>query len=244
MSGPDKGSGPVGLLIVDKPEGPTSMHVCRIVKAKLRRGGAPKSVKVGHGGTLDPLATGVVVVLVGRAATRLCDKVMAGEKRYIAEIDLAHRSTTDDREGELTEINLFREPERQEVEAACAALVGEILQAPPAHSAVWVEGRRAYKIARAGETPDIKPRSVIVHEITILEYAFPRLTLDIRCAKGTYIRSIARDLGTALGAGGMLAALRRTAVGEFTIDRAIALDQLPEPLTPDDLLPLPPWATG
>lgn len=239
MTDPRQPQTPAGLLIVDKPRGPTSMHLCRIVKAKLRRGGAPKNTKVGHGGTLDPLASGVVVVLVGRAATRLCDEVMAGEKRYAAEVDLAHRSTTDDAEGELTEISLLRAPSREEVEAVCSRFVGTIQQKPPAHSAIWIDGERAYKLARDGEAPEMKARPVDVHAIDIVEYQFPRLVLDVRCGKGTYIRSLARDIGTALGAGGMLAGLRRTAVGEFTIDRAITLDDLPEPLLPEHLLPLP-----
>ncbi|MDQ7012782.1 MAG: tRNA pseudouridine(55) synthase TruB [Planctomycetota bacterium] len=230
---------PVGLLIVDKPRGPTSMHVCRIVKAKLRRGGAAKRVKVGHGGTLDPLATGVVVVLIGRAATRLCDEVMAGEKRYVAEVDLGHRSTTDDAEGELTAISLLRAPSREEVEAVCARFVGVIEQKPPAHSAIWIDGQRAYKLARAGDAPEMKARPVEVHSIEVVEYEFPRLVLDVRCGKGTYIRSLARDIGGAIGGGGMLAGLRRTAVGGFTIERAVGLDDLAEPLLQEHLLPLP-----
>lgn len=230
---------PVGLLIIDKPRGPTSMSVCRVVKRRLRNAGAPRTTKVGHGGTLDPLATGVVVVLIGRAATRLCDEVMAGPKRYTAEVDLAHRSTTDDLEGELTEVNLLRPPSLEEVRAACDAQTGTIDQVPPAYSAIWIDGRRAYDLARAGKDPQMKPRPVTIHAIEILEYSFPRLTIDIHCGKGTYIRSLARDIGSGLGAGGMLASLRRTAVGDFTLDRAIPLDDVPDPLLPDSLLPLP-----
>jgi tRNA pseudouridine55 synthase len=215
------------------------MSVCRVVKACLRKGGAPKSTKVGHGGTLDPLATGVVVVLVGRAATRLCDEIMAGEKRYTAEVDLGRRSTTDDLEGELTEISLLRAPSLEEVRAACDRFVGEIAQVPPAHSAIWIEGERAYDLARAGKDPVMKARPVFIRSIEIVEYAFPRLVLDVRCGKGTYIRSLARDIGQSLGAGGMLAGLRRTAVGEFTIERAIPLGGVPSPLLPEHLLPLP-----
>lgn len=230
---------PVGLLVVDKPEGPTSMDICRVVKARLRKGGAPKSVKVGHGGTLDPLATGVVVVLIGRAATRLCDEVMAGEKRYIAEVDLSRRSTTDDREGEQTEISVLRAPGLAEVEAACARFVGTIEQVPPAHSAIWIDGQRAYKLARAGEAPEMKAREVEIHAIGIVGYAYPRLVLDVCCGKGTYIRSLARDVGMALGVGGMLAGLRRTAVGRFQLEDSIRLDDVPSPLLQADLLPLP-----
>ena len=239
MTDPRQPPTPVGLLVIDKPLGLSSMSVCRVIKAKLRRGGAPKNTKVGHGGTLDPLATGVVVVLIGRAATRLCDEVMAGEKRYVAEVDLGHRSTTDDREGELTEISVLRAPSREEVEAACAGFVGTIDQAPPAHSAIWIDGERAYKLARAGEAPEMTARPVVIHEIGVLEYEFPRLVLDVRCGKGTYIRSLARDLGTALGTGGMLAGLRRTAVGGFRIEDAWQLDGVPEPLLQEHLLALP-----
>lgn len=239
MTDPRQAPTPAGLLVIDKPLGLSSMSVCRVIKGKLIKGGAPKNTKVGHGGTLDPLATGVVVVLIGRAATRLCDEIMAGEKRYVAEVDLGHRSTTDDREGELTEICVLRAPTRGEVEAACSRFVGTIDQAPPAHSAIWIDGERAYKLARAGEAPEMKPRPVTIHSIEILEYAFPRLVLDIRCAKGTYIRSLARDLGVTMGTGGMLAGLRRTAVGEFSIDHAQTLEEVPEPLLEEHLLPLP-----
>ncbi len=231
---------PAGLLVIDKPRGPTSTSVCRLVKARLRRGGAPRTVKVGHGGTLDPLASGVLVVLVGRAATRLCDEIMAGEKRYTAHVDLSHRSTTDDGEGELTEISLLRPPTRDEIEAVCSRFVGRIMQTPPAHSAMMVGGRRAYDMARRGEDPGLRARPVTIRAIDIVEYDWPRLVIDVRCGKGVYIRSLARDIGLALGPGAMLADLRRTAVGEFTIDRASALDALPEVIGQDDLILVPP----
>lgn len=228
---------PSGLLVVDKPLGVTSMTVCRAVRRRLIAGGAHKKVKVGHGGTLDPLATGVVVVLVGRA-TRQCERVMAGEKRYLADIDLGHVSTTDDFEGDVSEICVFRAPERAEVERACAAFVGTIQQRPPAHSAMKVNGRRAYAIARAGKDPGLAERAVVIHSIDVLDYAWPLVRLDVRCAKGTYIRSLARDLGRALGGGGMLAGLRRTAVGEFTVERATELDALPEAIDERWLTPV------
>jgi len=228
---------PSGLLVIDKPEGLTSMDVCRRVRARLRRGGAPKGVKVGHGGTLDPLATGVLVVLVG-GATKMCDRIMAGEKRYLADVDLSAFSTTDDAEGERTEVRVERAPTREAVEAAGARFVGAITQVPPAYSAIKVGGRRAYRMARAGEVPEMEPRPVTIHAIDLLGYEWPHALLDVRCAKGVYIRSLARDLGRALGTGGVLAGLRRTAVGEFTIDRAVPLDALADPLTAADLIPL------
>jgi tRNA pseudouridine55 synthase len=237
-------SGPTGLLIIDKPLGLTSMAICRKVRWLLVQGGAPRKMKVGHGGTLDPLATGVLVILTGKA-TRLCDRVMAGEKRYTAEIDLAHISPTDDRESESIPVPIQRIPTREEIVRACAAFVGSIQQKPPAYSAIWIEGERAYNLARrssrAGseDLPQMQARAIDIHTIDILEYDFPRLTVDIRCGKGTYIRSLARDIGLALSTGGMLAALRRTAVGPFTIDQARDFQGLPEPLTQQDLLPIP-----
>lgn len=255
---------PAGLLIIDKPTGMTSMHVCRIVRRRLVNAGAPKRVKVGHGGTLDPLATGVLVVLVGKA-TKLCNKVMAGRKRYVAEVDLAHRSTTDDAEGELTEVSVAEPPSREAVEAALSRFVGSIMQRPPDYSAIKVGGRRAYKIARSqsrerklaeaectdasdlAPSPEpiaLEPRPVVVHSIELLEYAWPRARLDIACGKGTYIRSIARDLGEALGTGGMLTGLRRTEVAPFTIGEAVALDDVPDPLPSEFLRPIDPALTG
>ena len=230
-----------GILVIDKPETLTSMTVCRAVKRRLVAGGAPKGIKVGHGGTLDPLATGVMVVMVGRA-TKLCEKVMHGRKGYLTGIDLSKISTTDDREGDITEVPVAHPPTRDEVEAAAAKFVGTIQQRPPAHSAIWVGGRRSYHLARAGKAEDLPARPVVVHSIRVLEYAWPRLTLDVECGRGTYIRSLARDLGKALGTGGMLVSLRRTRVGEFTIDRATPLDSLPESLGQADLMG--PGATG
>ncbi len=224
-----------GIVVIDKPEGLTSMTVCRAVKRKLRAGGAPKNVKVGHGGTLDPLATGVMVVMVGKA-TKLCERVMQGRKAYVARVDLSRFSTTDDREGEMTEVAVSRVPTCAEVEAAAAKFVGTIQQRPPGYSAIWVAGKRAYHMARAGEPPVLPERPVVVHSIKVVEYAWPVATLDVECGKGTYIRSLARDLGAALGCGGMLVSLRRTRVGEFTIEMAVALDGLPEVMGQGDLI--------
>lgn len=238
--GQDQSSGepvsPTGLLVIDKPLRRTSMDVCRVVRARLRAGGAPKRVKVGHGGTLDPLATGVLVILVGKA-TKLCDRIMAGAKRYETVIDLSAVTPSDDAETERQEIHVLRPPSRAEVEAATREFIGDIQQIPPAHSAIMLEGRRAYSIARSGQTPQLAARPVRIDAIDITDYRFPMLTLDIRCGKGVYIRSLARDLGRRLGAGGMLAGLRRTAVGPWTIEQAVTLQALPDPLTGEDLLP-------
>ena len=226
-----------GLLVIDKPEGPSSMHVCARVRAALRRGGAPKRIKVGHGGTLDPLATGLLVVLCGKA-TPLCNQIMAGEKRYEARVDLSAFSTTDDREGERTEVAVEQPPTEDELRGALSEFVGDVMQRPPAFSAMKVGGRRAYALARKGQDVQLEPRPVTIQSIDLVSYRWPFVDLDIRSGKGVYIRSIARDLGTALGTGGSLASLRRTAVGRFNIDQAVRLEDLPETLSQDDLLPV------
>ncbi|MFG0325640.1 MAG: tRNA pseudouridine(55) synthase TruB [Phycisphaerales bacterium JB037] len=229
---------PCGLLVIDKPRGPTSMDVCRIVRGKLRAGGAPKRIKVGHGGTLDPLATGVLIVLVGRA-TKLCDQIMQSSKRYHAVVDLSAFTTTDDAEGEREDVGVEEPPSRERIEGQLAAFVGEIEQAPPAFSAIKVEGRRAYKLARAGAAPELPARRVRIDGIEIVEYDFPRLALDVRCGKGVYIRSLARDIGKRLGTGGTLASLCRTEVGRWTLADAVALRDLPDPLRAVDLMAAP-----
>lgn len=220
-----------GIIVVDKPEGPGSTGMVRLVKGRLRVGGAPKKVKVGHGGTLDPLATGVVVILVGKA-TKMCDEVMAGDKRYLAGVDLSAFTPSLDRETEREPVEVDSPPSLAQVEAAAAEFVGDIEQVPPAYSALWIDGKRAYDLARKGELPEMKPRPATVHGIDVLAYRWPMVTLDIRCGKGVYIRSIARDLGVTLGTGGTLMWLRRTQVGRWMIKDAVSPDGLPKELDP------------
>lgn len=235
---PPSPAGPSGLLLIDKPAGWTSMDVCARVRARLRRAGAPKRIKVGHAGTLDPFATGLLVVLVGKA-TRTCEAMMAQQKTYVTRVDLSCTSPTQDPEGEVTPVNIPAVPSRAAVQAALAAQVGTIMQVPPAFSAIHVGGRRAYDLARAGKPQDLPPRPVRIDEITLDAYEFPFADLTITCGKGTYIRSIARDLGLALGTGGMLRTLRRTRSGSFDVAHAKPLDTLPDMLVQDDLGPIP-----
>lgn len=225
---------PTGVLVIDKDLNYTSMDVCAIIRGRFRKGGAPKGIKVGHGGTLDPLATGVLVVLVGKA-TKLCDAIMAGEKEYEATIDLSKRSTTDDLEGEQTVIDVQQTPTLEALTAAAATLTGRILQVPPNYSAIKVGGKRAYAEARKGNDVTLAPRPVDVHAFEILDYAWPLARVLVRCGKGTYIRSLARDIGIPLGAGGMLSQLRRTRVGRFSITHAKKLAELDRPLSVSDL---------
>lgn len=229
---------PAGILLIDKPLRMTSMDVCAIVRARLRRGGAPKRIKVGHGGTLDPLATGLLVVLVGKA-TPLCNRIMEGVKTYETEVDLSAFTTTDDMEGERTEVAPARQPTEADIHAALARFTGVIMQTPPAYSAISIQGRRAYDIARSGGTPQLAPRPVNIHALSLVSYAWPLLTLSITCGKGTYIRSLARDIGVTLGTGGTLRALRRTRSGRFDVRDARGVKDLPEIMSQADLMPIP-----
>jgi len=224
-----------GALVVDKPLGISSAAACNAVRR--RTGGA----KVGHAGTLDPLATGVLVICLG-TATKSIATIQATAKRYAAEVDLSAFTTTDDAEGEREEISVPAPPSHEDVQQACARFLGEIDQRPPIYSAVHIDGKRAYDLARKGDLVE-RPaaKRVRIDSIDITAYDWPVASLDIRCGKGVYIRSLARDLGEALGTGGTLTSLRRTAVGEYTIERATPLDDLPEASggwTPEMLAPI------
>jgi len=203
-----------GVLVVDKPLGWTSADVCRRIRS--RTGGA----KVGHAGTLDPLATGVLVVCLGKA-TKQIEQIQVSEKVYETTIDLSAFTNTDDAEGEREDVAVAEPPSPEQVRAACEQLTGEIMQTPPAFSAVKIGGQRAYKLARKGEAVQIKARPVTIHEICVTDYSWPTLSLTIRCGKGTYIRVIARDLGGLLETGGTLTMLRRTRIGEYDLEQAI-----------------------
>ena len=220
-----------GILVLDKDLGMSSMRAVEIARRRAGR------AKAGHAGTLDPLATGVLVVAFGRA-TKAIDLLMATEKRYETDVDLSAFTATDDREGERREIAVATPPTREAVEHALAGFRGEIMQKPPAFSAVHVGGKRAYALARNDAPPDLPPRKVTVHEIELLRYDWPIATVAIRSGKGFYVRSLARDLGLALGTGGHCATLRRTAVGPFTVKVAKRLEDLPERIDESCVIPL------
>jgi len=213
-------AGMFGFFAVDKPPGPTSHDIVAGVRRRLGRG-----VKVGHAGTLDPFARGVLVVCAGQA-TRLADYVQAQPKRYRAVVRLGATSTTDDPEGKITPTRPAAVPDEADVRRVVATFVGEIDQVPPAHSAVHVDGQRAYKLARAGKDVALRARRVMIHSIDVLRWDWPRLELDIRCGSGTYIRALARDIGVALQTAGYCEALTRSAVGVFDLARAVAPDAL------------------
>lgn len=244
MTTPDTQPAPLsGILLIDKPARRpiTSMVAVHEVRRRLVAGGLGpwKKLKVGHAGTLDPLASGLLVVLVGRA-TRLCEPLMAKTKVYVATIDLSRRSPTEDLERPTTPNHIPEPPPPERVRAALAAFVGEVQQRPPDHSAVWIEGRRAYDLARRGHDPKTQPRTVRIDEMNLLGYEFPLITFEVRCGKGTYIRSLARDIGLALtDQPATLTALRRTFSAPFHADQATPLDSLPAAVTRDMLLPVP-----
>jgi tRNA pseudouridine55 synthase len=213
-----------GIINLDKPAGISSARAVAAVKRLLQRG-----TRIGHAGTLDPFATGVLLLLVGKA-TRQCESLMSQPKQYLATIRLGATTATDDPESPQTLYpsppDVIVPPARDTVVAAVTGFIGAIQQRPPAYSAMKVQGRRAYDLARGGHPPVLEPRTVQVSAIEILSYDWPLLSLRIDCGRGTYVRAIARDLGQALGVGGYLTELRRTAIGAYRVEGAVSLDQL------------------
>lgn len=194
-----------------KPKGVSSFSIV----AKARKFFGIK--KVGHAGTLDPLASGVLVIGVGREATKKLFLEVAKEKEYIAELTLGQISTTDDAEGEKNEGSNYQ-PNKKEIKEVLLKFIGEIMQVPPKFSAIKVDGKRAYKIARAGNELELKARPVLIKEIELLNYEYPILKIRVVTGSGVYIRSLARDIGQKLGTGAYISELKRVRVGEFKIE--------------------------
>jgi tRNA pseudouridine55 synthase len=212
-----------GVLVVDKPVGMTSHDVVQAVRigTGIRR--------AGHTGTLDPRASGVLVILVG-PAVRLSEYVSASDKRYQAIIRLGASTDTYDADGRFTRQPMVSPVSigEQQFEDALKNFIGEIEQTPPPYSAVKVRGRRAYDMARGGEEVDLAPRKITVHHLEVLEWAPPEAVVDVHCSSGTYVRSLANDLGNVLGCGGYLVGLRRTKSGRFSLRDATPLRKLQE----------------
>ncbi len=207
-----------GIYIIYKPKGPTSHdmidEVRKIVRVK----------KVGHAGTLDPLASGVLIIGIGRDATRQLGSLAKHEKEYIATICFGMTSTTDDAEGQKKLAPPPTIPTEATIGSILPHFIGEIMQTPPIYSAIKIQGQAAYKLAREGIKPTLKPRKIFIRSIKLIEYNWPHCTIRVICGPGTYIRSLARDMGTALAMGGYLADLERTRIGKFTKDNALTLD--------------------
>jgi tRNA pseudouridine55 synthase len=211
-----------GILLVDKPPGPTSHDA--VARARRTLG----LRQVGHFGTLDPFASGLLVLGLG-GATRLAPYVTAHSKSYRALVRLGARSTTDDADGVIEEMPVAAPPERDAVEAACARWTGRVAQVPPAYSAKRIAGQRAYARARAGEAVTLAPVDVTIERIVVVRYAWPDLDLSVECGPGTYIRALARDLGEELGTGGYCAQLRRMRVGPLAVETALSWEELADP---------------
>jgi tRNA pseudouridine55 synthase len=228
-----------GWLLVDKPVGPSRAAVVARLKWALRQGGHGR-VKIGHGGTLDPLASGVLPVALGEA-TKLSGHLLNGPKSYRFTIRFGEATATEDAEGQVVGTSAVR-PTAAEVAAVLPRFTGPIRQRPPAWSALKVDGERAYARARAGESVELAERELVIHALSLVESGPGSATLDVRCSKGTYVRSLARDIAQALGTVGHVSLLRRTAAGPFTLDQALSLDKCVElvhgPAPEQALLPL------
>jgi tRNA pseudouridine55 synthase len=212
-----------GLVVVDKPVGVSSMDVVRRVRRAASRSRGVKRTKCGHAGTLDPLASGVMVLCLGRA-TKAVERLMGQTKVYETDVDLSAFTASGDAESEREAVAVEVPPTAEAVAEACAAMVGRAVeQVPPIFSAVHVDGRRAYALAREGREVELKARTVRIDAVELLDYGWPIARLRVVCGKGTYVRSIGRDLGIALGTGGYLTALRRTAVGGYRVEDAVGL---------------------
>lgn len=197
----------------------TSHDVVNIVRKKTG------IKRVGHAGTLDPLAQGILVIAVGRENTKRLNEYVKGEKEYVAEFKLGFESATDDEEGDKSEVNTKIKPNSNEIQTTLKKFVGKIKQTPPLYSAIKIAGKEAYKYARKGKTVELKPREVEIKKIELLSYEYPLLKLKILCGPGVYIRSLARNIGEKLKTGAYLKSLIRTRVAEFRLENAIRLDQ-------------------
>lgn len=215
-----------GILLVDKPVNWTSFDVVNYVRRMVAgiEGKKPKHVKVGHTGTLDPAATGLLVLCVGKY-TKKVPELIKMDKTYDVELTLGKTSTTGDREGELTEVSSSM-PSLEEVRDAICKFIGEIEQTPPAFSAIKINGKRAYELARAGKPAVMAPRKVTIYSIENINYSYPNVTFTARVGSGTYIRSLAEDIGRGLGVGAYMSNLRRTSIGDVGLEQAYSVSDI------------------
>ena len=217
------------IAVIDKPLEWTSTDVVRKIKYALSNKLGYKKIKVGHAGTLDPLATGVLLVCIGKA-TKMVDALQAEEKEYVAELELGATTPSFDMEHPIDQRYPTEHITREMIEQALRDLSGERLQAPPIYSAKKVEGVRAYEFARAGEQVELRKALINIYEMEILSLEMPILKIRVRCSKGTYIRSLAGEIGQAVGSGAYLRSLRRTRSGGFTVENGYDLNFFMEKL--------------
>lgn len=215
------------ILYIDKPLEWTSFDAVKRIRGALVRRLKVKKIKVGHAGTLDPLATGVMIVCTGRATKRI-DELQAGVKEYVATMALGATTPSFDKETEIDATYPTAHITRELTEEALSHFLGRIEQIPPDYSACKIDGVRAYDLARTGQTVELKPKVLVIDELELLAFSPTEITVRVVCSKGTYIRALARDIGQALGSGAHLTALRRTRVGDITVDRCLTIEQAAE----------------
>ena len=215
------------IMYIDKPLGWTSFDAVKRLRGALSRRLGNKKIKVGHAGTLDPLATGVMILCTGRATKRI-EELQSGVKEYVATIALGATTPSFDLETEIDATYPTDHITRELVVEVLARFTGRIEQIPPAFSACKVEGVRAFKLARKGSDVELKPKVLVIDEMELLQFAPTEIVVRVVCSKGTYIRALARDIGEALGSGGHLSALRRTRVGDVTADKCLSVQQAAE----------------
>lgn len=212
------------ILCIDKPLGWTSFDAVKRLRGLLTRRLGLRKFKVGHAGTLDPLATGVLLVCTGRATKRI-DELQAGRKEYVATLRLGATTPSFDLEKQIDRLYPYRHITQEEVWRVLKDFTGTIMQVPPVFSAVKIDGKRAYKLARKGAEPDLKPKPLQIDELELLRFELPIIQIRVVCSKGTYIRALARDIGSALGSGAHLTSLRRTRVGSYSISDALPIER-------------------
>lgn len=222
------------IFYVDKPLRWTSFDVVKRIRGALSRRTGLKKLKVGHAGTLDPLATGVMTVVTGRA-TKQIEALQAHTKEYVATIRLGATTPSFDLETEIDAEYPWEHIDRPMVEEALKKFVGSIKQVPPAYSACKIDGKRAYKMARKGKEVNIKAKELVIDEIELLDMQMPVIVIRVVCSKGTYIRALARDIGEALGSGGHLTGLRRTRVGDVAVENCLSVEDLMKNLETADI---------
>lgn len=215
------------VLYINKPLNWTSFTLVRKLRNKLCRKLGIKKLKVGHAGTLDPLATGVMIVCTGKK-TKLIESFQYQTKEYIATIKIGETTSSFDLETAVDGVFPVEHITKELVEAKLKDFIGEIEQVPPTYSACKVDGKRAYEFAREGQEVELKAKLLVIDEIELLDYSFPEIRVRVVCSKGTYIRALARDIGVALGSGAHLTALERTRIGEVTLDQCIEGSQIEE----------------
>jgi len=228
-----------GILLVDKPSGWTSFDVVNKVRRMAETAGLnttnKKRFPVGHTGTLDPLATGLLVLMLGTYTKKVSEYTKL-DKTYDATMRLGQTSTTGDEEGEKADVSDKR-PTKEEIHIAMARFEGDIMQTPPAFSAIKINGQRAYKLAREGKAPQLEPRPAHIERIILTKYDYPEVRFTVHVSSGTYIRSLVEDIGKQLGTGAYMSGLRRTRVGAFQLDNAINMQELSPEVIQEHLIP-------